>query len=389
MVLGYLLQVQDLNQFIALIRRWRNPPDHQGPLFSPSSLITAVQLQLETWQLSDVAANQSVLKINLAREALAELFLCARQYVQALDLLLQLGQQEVWQLITEHGLFGSIQDKVLMLMRFDAGKATDLLVQHTEDVPVSLVVQQLQPEPAMLHEYLHQLFLFDESKGTAFHDLQVSLYAQFDRPSLAHLLDSSNSYKLETALQTCEEQGLYPEQVRILEKMGKWKQALGLLMNGQMNDIDAAIALVQRQDERSVDGGEVCMDLWKELFELCSKSSESIGRVLDHLSDSSLSADPIEMIKSIPKGAVIPNATTKLHQIVMAHKQNGSLQERFVRLLESDAGKLSHAHHNSHKRAVRVFRRAPCGSVSYTHLRAHETPEHLVCRLLLEKKKNN
>src|SRR5678815_455062 len=24
-------------------------------------------------------------------------------------------------------------------------------------------------------------------------------------------------------------------------------------------------------------------------------------------------------------------------------------------------------------------------SVSYTHLRAHETPEHLVCRLLLEK----
>eukprot|EP00658_Telonema_sp_P-2_P034880 TRINITY_DN25436_c0_g1_i2.p1 TRINITY_DN25436_c0_g1~~TRINITY_DN25436_c0_g1_i2.p1 ORF type:complete len:156 (+),score=45.24 TRINITY_DN25436_c0_g1_i2:158-625(+) len=37
----------------------------------------------------------------------------------------------------------------------------------------------------------------------------------------------------------------------------------------------------------------------------------------------------------------------------------------------------------------------PCGlgghdiiAVSYTHLRAHETPEHLVCRLLLEKKKN-
>ena len=27
--------------------------------------------------------------------------------------------------------------------------------------------------------------------------------------------------------------------------------------------------------------------------------------------------------------------------------------------------------------------------VSYTHLRAHETPEHLVCRLLLEKKKQS
>src|SRR5678815_3947187 len=28
----------------------------------------------------------------------------------------------------------------------------------------------------------------------------------------------------------------------------------------------------------------------------------------------------------------------------------------------------------------------PTQTVSYTHLRAHETPEHLVCRLLLEKK---
>ena len=31
----------------------------------------------------------------------------------------------------------------------------------------------------------------------------------------------------------------------------------------------------------------------------------------------------------------------------------------------------------------------PRRPVSYTHLRAHETPEHLVCRLLLEKKKKN
>ena len=29
------------------------------------------------------------------------------------------------------------------------------------------------------------------------------------------------------------------------------------------------------------------------------------------------------------------------------------------------------------------------GTVSYTHLRAHETDSYLVCRLLLEKKKNS
>eukprot|EP00658_Telonema_sp_P-2_P004506 TRINITY_DN11681_c0_g1_i1.p1 TRINITY_DN11681_c0_g1~~TRINITY_DN11681_c0_g1_i1.p1 ORF type:complete len:123 (-),score=46.05 TRINITY_DN11681_c0_g1_i1:4-372(-) len=36
---------------------------------------------------------------------------------------------------------------------------------------------------------------------------------------------------------------------------------------------------------------------------------------------------------------------------------------------------------------VMVVNPSVMSPVSYTHLRAHETPEHLVCRLLLEKKK--
>ena len=43
---------------------------------------------------------------------------------------------------------------------------------------------------------------------------------------------------------------------------------------------------------------------------------------------------------------------------------------------------LSDASADDARRAV-----AAAAPVSYTHLRAHETPEHLVCRLLLEKKK--
>src|SRR5674536_162645 len=44
--------------------------------------------------------------------------------------------------------------------------------------------------------------------------------------------------------------------------------------------------------------------------------------------------------------------------------------------------------HDSHqnKRERCSNRRRWTIPVSYTHLRAHETPEHLVCRLLLEKK---
>src|SRR5678815_3846555 len=44
---------------------------------------------------------------------------------------------------------------------------------------------------------------------------------------------------------------------------------------------------------------------------------------------------------------------------------------------------------HNHPSAIEPFQGAATGAVSYTHLRAHETPEHLVCRLLLEKKKKN
>src|SRR5674536_388041 len=42
-------------------------------------------------------------------------------------------------------------------------------------------------------------------------------------------------------------------------------------------------------------------------------------------------------------------------------------------------------HHNLKK--IDIGQLETVNPVSYTHLRAHETPEHLVCRLLLEKKK--
>src|SRR5678816_4961513 len=49
------------------------------------------------------------------------------------------------------------------------------------------------------------------------------------------------------------------------------------------------------------------------------------------------------------------------------HATGAARLERFARVVQPDVAALD--------------------PVSYTHLRAHETPEHLVCRLLLEKKK--
>ena len=66
----------------------------------------------------------------------------------------------------------------------------------------------------------------------------------------------------------------------------------------------------------------------------------------------------------------------------------GNCYKALSRSLSKKVKKLAHR-----ITEAQLFERSCCRvtlekrAVSYTHLRAHETPEHLVCRLLLEKKK--
>eukprot|EP00658_Telonema_sp_P-2_P001173 TRINITY_DN10449_c0_g1_i5.p1 TRINITY_DN10449_c0_g1~~TRINITY_DN10449_c0_g1_i5.p1 ORF type:complete len:103 (+),score=18.04 TRINITY_DN10449_c0_g1_i5:120-428(+) len=68
-------------------------------------------------------------------------------------------------------------------------------------------------------------------------------------------------------------------------------------------------------------------------------------------------------------------STTPVSPLAAGRSPRGSSSGRAL-LLEEDCIVMG-----------RVFMAPIVRPVSYTHLRAHETPEHLVCRLLLEKKK--
>eukprot|EP00658_Telonema_sp_P-2_P031988 TRINITY_DN2380_c0_g1_i1.p1 TRINITY_DN2380_c0_g1~~TRINITY_DN2380_c0_g1_i1.p1 ORF type:complete len:476 (-),score=185.24 TRINITY_DN2380_c0_g1_i1:95-1522(-) len=65
---------------------------------------------------------------------------------------------------------------------------------------------------------------------------------------------------------------------------------------------------------------------------------------------------------------------------------SASVQER-KDAMAAEAKRLEAEQELERKRAEQERRELGGKPVSYTHLRAHETPEHLVCRLLLEKKK--
>eukprot|EP00658_Telonema_sp_P-2_P071834 TRINITY_DN61040_c0_g2_i1.p3 TRINITY_DN61040_c0_g2~~TRINITY_DN61040_c0_g2_i1.p3 ORF type:complete len:138 (-),score=23.01 TRINITY_DN61040_c0_g2_i1:16-429(-) len=108
--------------------------------------------------------------------------------------------------------------------------------------------------------------------------------------------------------------------------------------------------------------------------------------------------------------AAVGNARSVSHRGHRITLSSGTLEARQIgqttsRAPDGNASTPSHPVHCTHateassrvSSALLMPEGQPCtdgsfpvlcvDTVSYTHLRAHETPEHLVCRLLLEKKK--
>lgn len=89
---------------------------------------------------------------DVLNSALAELYTYAGQFDKALHIYLRLKRGNPFQLIEKHKLFTNIRDNVLLLIRFDATQAIDLLIQHVNAIPVASVVEQLRKERPLLHQ---------------------------------------------------------------------------------------------------------------------------------------------------------------------------------------------------------------------------------------------
>jgi len=117
-----------------------------------------------------------------------KLYTYDKQYEKTLQIYLQLGKGDVFNLIQKHNLFDSIGEKVLELMRFDSQKASELLIDNINRIPVARVVSQLSSAPNLQMVYLHNLFYHSKKEinqdGREYHNLQVKLYAAYNPESL-------------------------------------------------------------------------------------------------------------------------------------------------------------------------------------------------------------
>ncbi|XP_075683045.1 vacuolar protein sorting-associated protein 41 homolog isoform X2 [Rhinoderma darwinii] len=323
MILDEFLRT-DYEGFSTLIREW------PGDLYNNKTIVLALKTHLNR-----DPSNRTLLK------ALAELHTYDQCYSQALEIYLTLQHKEVFDLIHKHNLFSSIKDKIVLLMDFDTEKAVDMLLDNEDKISIDKVIEELKDRPQLQHVYLHKLFKRDHHKGQKYHEKQISLYAEYDRPNLLLFLRDSTHCPLEKALEICHQRNFVEETVFLLSRMGNSRRALQMIME-ELKDVDKAIEFAKEQDDA---------ELWEDLILYSIDKPPFITGLLNNIGTH---VDPILLIHRIKEGMEIPNLRDSLVKILQDYNLQILLREGCKKILVSDSLALLKKMHRTQSRAMLV-----------------------------------
>ncbi|XP_070582392.1 vacuolar protein sorting-associated protein 41 homolog isoform X4 [Erythrolamprus reginae] len=321
MVLHEFLE-SDYEGFATLIKEW------PGNLYNNPVIVHAV---LE--HLKKDPQNRTLLK------TLAELYTYDQRYRKALEIYLTLRHKDVFQLIHKHNLFSSIRDKIVLLMEFDSEKAVDMFLDNEDKISMDKVVEELKDRPELQHVYLHKLFKRDHHKGQKYHENQISLYAEYDRPNLLPFLKNSTHCPLEKALEICQQRFFVEETVYLLSRMGNSQSALKMIME-DLNDVDKAIEFAKEQDDA---------ELWEDLILYSIDKPPFITGLLNNIGTH---VDPILLIHRIKESMEIPNLRDSLVKILQDYNLQILLREGCKKILVADSLSLLKKMHRTQMRGV-------------------------------------
>uniref|UniRef100_A0A8C9G6G6 Vacuolar protein sorting-associated protein 41 homolog n=1 Tax=Pavo cristatus TaxID=9049 RepID=A0A8C9G6G6_PAVCR len=323
MVLHEFLE-SDYEGFATLIKEW------PGDLYNNTIIVQAV-----VDHLKKDPQNRTLLR------TLAELYTYDQRYGRALEIYLTLRHKDVFQLIHKHNLFSSIKDKIVLLMDFDSEKAVDMLLDNEDKISIDRVVEELENRPELQHVYLHKLFKRDHHKGQRYHEKQISLYAEYDRPNLLPFLRDSTHCPLEKALEICQQRNFVEETVYLLSRMGNSRSALKMIME-ELQDVDKAIEFAKEQDD-----GE----LWEDLILYSIDKPPFITGLLNNIGTH---VDPILLIHRIKEGMEIPNLRDSLVKILQDYNLQILLREGCKKILVADSLSLLKKMHRTQMKGVLV-----------------------------------
>jgi vacuolar protein sorting-associated protein 41 len=253
MILGYYLDYTPA-MFLSTIRQW--PSD----IYNPEPIIAAVQTK---WRSNPDDKN--------LMEALAELYQFVDQPRDVVRFYMLLAKPETFEFIRRFRLFDVIQDDVYRFLELKSSSEEEqqserkepntegiaLLIDHSHTISPETVLKQLKAHPYFQYCYIKALREREGGFLEDWGDLQVELYAAFNRTELLQFLKTSNTYNLEKARAICQEKDYVQELVFIYSRMGDNQRALTLIIDN-LEDVEMAIDFVRGVGDE---------DLWNDLVE--------------------------------------------------------------------------------------------------------------------------
>lgn len=199
-------------------------------------------------------------------------------------------------------------------MQCDKDKATQLLVDHIDNIPVPSVVSQLEPEPQLLHQYLHTLFHRNEHAVKDYEEKMVELYSQYDYPQLMKFLTNSSYLPLQKAFNICERKKLWPEMIYFHGRMGQPKEGLKLLLDPRVFETEEApkespefilSEILMAHDLNSIRRGIKSFQKLNtdQLLQVCTKFRIDIDKSKDHKKE-----NLVEAIKKKKRSTTVQKA---------------------------------------------------------------------------------
>ncbi|KAI9031362.1 hypothetical protein DFJ74DRAFT_655418 [Hyaloraphidium curvatum] len=208
--------------------------------------------------------------------------------------------------------------------------AVQLLVASTEQVPPAVVVDAMKDYSGFLHIYLDALWKAERPRrdlrleGSAYHNLQVELYAEYDPLRLLDFLRASNGYSVSVAYEVCQQRDMVPEMVFLLGKMGDNKKALALIIE-RMADVRGAIAFAKDQGDPA---------LWEDLVTYSMDKPPFILGLLENVGTSML--DPADVVRRIPDGLPVMGLKGAVLRLLEDYGAQALLREGCGKIQEAD-----------------------------------------------------
>ena len=207
----------DHSQFLDLLERWPKDVYRMPPV---------INLVREAVRQSGPATPP------ILSRALAKLYELDGQHARTLDIYLYMYKSgsgdfekvdvdadEVFEYIEKHHLHNKAVQRVAEIVVLDADRGIKLLIRHatTETKDLYDIVEQLKPEPLLLHKYLRAIFDGDmdldvtpgyQKTPKDYHDDMVGLFADHEPERLESFLRKSTYYNVDLALELCRKKTL-------------------------------------------------------------------------------------------------------------------------------------------------------------------------------------